>query len=336
MKFVDFFAKTLGILFAIFVFIISLSLFFGLLSSFDKTEKFKFTNGEKNSTNIIAVYHLNGVIINNDTIIQGYNSENYIIPKKVKDDLKSIISKNLKVLIVRIDSPGGTVSASENLRRIFSNFKSENDVKLFFFVNDILTSGGYWAATSADKIFANYGSIIGSIGVSGPKWFYYDTPVSISSGFFGQNIETKNGIDVYSNQAGKSKDLFNPFRKPTINELKHLQLMVDDIYDDFVLKVSKNRSIDISFIKKNIGSLVFNSQQAKDNFLIDNEIDFDEMILKLAKENKFIDYKIIEKKKQISLIGNLMNIFYFNSTHNLCSYLNNNLMSISRNFLNEC
>ena len=63
---------------------------------------------------------------------------------------------------------------------------------------------------SGDKIYANYGSIIGSIGVSGPSWYYYDKPKSISTGILGQKIETENGIYIFDQNAGNSKDLFNP------------------------------------------------------------------------------------------------------------------------------
>ena len=55
----------------------------------------------------------------------------------------------------------------------------------------MLASGGYWASLSGEKIYANYGSIIGSIGVKGPDWFFYNKPKLISSGFLGQTIEVK-------------------------------------------------------------------------------------------------------------------------------------------------
>ena len=59
-------------------------------------------------------------------------------------------------------------------------------------------SGGCWAALASDKIYAGYGAIIGSIGVRGPDWSYYDNPVSISTGILGKSVETKGGIKKYN------------------------------------------------------------------------------------------------------------------------------------------
>ena len=85
------------------------------------------------------------------------------------------------------------------------NLKKKQTLKYIFIQSEILASGGYWVATTADKIFASYGSIIGSIGVGGPSWYYYNTPLSVSSGIFGQSIETKKGIEVFNQNAGKVK-----------------------------------------------------------------------------------------------------------------------------------
>ena len=111
-----------------------------------------------------------------------------------------------EVIILSINSPGGTVSASKNFYETIKNFKKKNNAEVVFYTNELLASGAYWAASSGDKIYANYGSIIGSIGVKGPDWFFYDQPKSISSGIFGNKIETKKPIKVFTNTAGKSKD----------------------------------------------------------------------------------------------------------------------------------
>ena len=58
-------------------------------------------------------------------------------------------------------------------------------------------------------------------------------PMTLSSGVFGQSVETKNGIEVFNQNAGQSKDLFNPYRPPNNDEIKHLQKIVDEVYEDF-------------------------------------------------------------------------------------------------------
>ena len=67
------------------------------------------------------------------------------------------------------------------------------------------------------------------------------------------------------------KDIFNPFRKPTKEEMNKLQTMVDDIYSHFVNLVSINRKIEKNIITDDIGAMVFNSKRAKLNYLIDDE-----------------------------------------------------------------
>ena len=193
---------------------------------------------------------MNGPIFNNSINILENNLYSFINPKYVKNYLEELKKLNVNVLIVNINSPGGTLTATAELENIFYNFKKETNTKIYFFTKEILASGGYWIGTSADKIYASYGAVIGSIGVSGPSWYYYNNPISLSSGILGQTIETKKGIEVFNQNAGQGKDLFNPYRRPTNDEIKHLQKIVDEVYNDFLRKVSKSRKIEISFVEK--------------------------------------------------------------------------------------
>ena len=199
----------------------------------------------------------------------------------------------------------------------------------------------YKRQTTGDKIFASYGSIIGSIGVSGPSWFYYNTPISLSSGVFGQSIETKEGIEVFSQNAGEGKDLFNPYRRPKTDEVRHLQSIVDDVYNNFIAKVSKNRKIEISNLKTNIGALIYSSNQAKNNFLIDDILNYEALIELIIKENKFEDYKIYENKVSNSILSNLL-VKYEDQTNNkyslenICRNLETNISVVIPVFLKNC
>jgi ClpP class serine protease len=130
--------------------------------------------------------------------------------------------------------------------------------------------------------------------VKGPDWFYYDKPKTLSTGIFGNRIETENGIKVFSNTAGESKDIFNPFRKPTLNELEHLQNMVNKIYSDFIRIVSKERKIETNLLKEEIGALIFNSKQASELNLIDDELNLEQLINKIIKDKNLENYKVIK------------------------------------------
>ena len=229
MLFFNVFFRTLGFLSALIIFFVFINILLHFSNNIQKNQ-FVMTEGNESSNNIIARINLNGPIFNNNANVLGNNFYDYINPEQVKSYLKELKQLKIKVLLININTPGGTVSATAELEKILYEFKKETNTKVFFYTKEILASGGYWVATTADKIFASYGSIIGSIGVSGPSWFYYNTPLSLSSGILSQSIETKDGIEVYNQNAGEGKDLFNPYRRPKTDEIKHLQSIVDDVY----------------------------------------------------------------------------------------------------------
>ena len=290
--FLNIFIKTMAIFFSFFIIILIIALLLNLID--DQNSKFTLIYGEENSSNTIAIIELNGLIIEKNRDLVSLTSPFIISPTNIKTQLEDLEEIAPKIIIFSINSPGGTVSASKALYDVISDYKKNNNVKILFHTNELLASGGYWVSTAADEIYASYGSIIGSIGVKGPDWFYYDQPKTISSGIFGNLVETKNGIKVYSNKAGISKDIFNPFRKPTTNELDHLQSMVDEIYDDFVRIVSKERKIEVSTIVNEIGALIYTSKNALDIHLINDQINLDSLIQNIIRESEFKNYKVIK------------------------------------------
>ena len=340
MIFFSVFFRTLGFLSALLIFIIIINLLLNFSNELEK-KQFVMTEGISSSNNIIANINLNGPIFNNNSNVFGNNLYDYINPSQVKSYLEELKELEIKALIININSPGGTVSATAELEQIIYEFKKNTDTKIYFYTKEILASGGYWVATTADKIFASYGSIIGSIGVSGPSWFYYNIPTSLSSGIFGQTIETKEGIEVFNQNAGEGKDLFNPFRRPRSDEIKHLQSIVDDVYNNFITKVSKSRKIEISNLKTNIGALIYNSNQAKNNFLIDDILNYETLIKLIIKENKFEDYKIYENKIGNSILTNLL-VNYKDQTNdkysleNICRNLETNISVVIPVYLKDC
>ncbi len=334
MAFIRVFLKTLGFLFGILIFVIFVNVLIYILPKEDT--EITFLEGNEQSNNIIAILELNGPIINNSNQLLSKGLIEYVDPDEVSKKLNKLEKSNPKILILNINSPGGTVSATASLEKIILDFKKRNDLKIYIYSNEILASGGYWIATVGDKIFANYGSIIGSIGVSGPSWYYYNKPISISSGFFGKNIETKNGIEVFNQNAGYSKDLYNPFRKPTNEELKHLENIVLEIYNDFIFKVSKSRKIEINTIRNSIGGLIYTSKQAKENFLLDDVLYFDDLITQIVKEENFETYKVIKIKNNISYINDYILKLIFKDSNLFCNKFNSNFVSVIPIFLNQC
>ena len=340
MLFFSVFFRTLGFLTALLIFIIIINILFHFSNNMEN-KQFVMTDGMPSSNNVIANINLNGPIFNNNNNVIGNNLYDYINPAQVKSYLKELKELQVNALIININSPGGTVSATAELEQIINEFKKSTNTKVYFYTKEILASGGYWVATTADKIFASYGSIIGSIGVSGPSWFYYNTPTSLSSGIFSNTIETKKGIEVFNQNAGKGKDLFNPFRRPKSDEITHLQNIVDDVYYDFITKVSKSRKIEITNVKNNIGALIYSSNQAKNNFLIDDILNYETLIKLIIKENEFEDYKIYENKVSNSILSNLLAKHKVQTSNkysleNFCRNLETNISVVIPVFLKDC
>ena len=340
MVFFSVFLRTLGFLSAVLIFLIIINILLHFSNDLQK-KHFVMTEGSESSNNIIAKINLNGPIFNNNSNVFGNNLYDYIDPAQVKSYLEELKQLKINTLIIKINTPGGTVSATAELEQIIYEFKKSTNTKVYFFTKEILASGGYWVATTGDKIFASYGSIIGSIGVSGPSWFYYNTPLSLSSGVFGGSIETKDGIEVFNQNAGESKDLFNPYRRPKTEEIEHLQNIVDDVYNDFKAKVSKSRKIEVSNIKNNIGALIYSSNQAKNNFLIDDILNYETLLELIIKEYEFDDYKIYENKVVNSFLGSLLAKYNNQPIHNysikkICKNLETNISVVSPVYLKDC
>ena len=321
---------------------------FGFLSFIDSNKtksKYKFVEGNQDSDNKIAILKLQGPIVSDSIHISNLAYFQIINPEKVRKKLENLKILQPKILIISINSPGGTVAASYKTYEIVKKFKEKNNIKLYFHTNETLASGAYWLALAGDEIYASYGSLVGSIGVKGPDWIYFDKPISMSSGIFGNAIETENGIKVYSQNAGKSKDLFNPFRQPTKEELQNIQLLIDDIYDDFVNLVSKKRKIEINIIKNKIGALIYNSRRAKNNYLIDGEINLNLLINKIVEKNKFDKYQILESSNiNASFFEKYFLQIFFNQkldkkiiiNNLICNNLRINISSIIPNYLSSC
>jgi len=291
--FFNVFIKSIAFFLSIITIIIIISLSLSFFN--DRNNDFITLDGDESSNNIIAIIELDGLIIESSSELSNLTNPFIISPKYIEKKLKKLKKISPKAIIFSINSPGGTVSASKKLYDIINKYKKNNNgTKVFVHTDELLASGSYWVATAADGIYASYGSITGSIGVKGPDWFFYDNPRTISTGIFGNTIETENGIKVFSNTAGESKDIFNPFREPTKKELEHLQKMVNEIYSDFTRIVSKERKIETDILEKDIGALIFTSKHAAELNLIDDELNLEELINKTIKDNNFKKYKVIK------------------------------------------
>lgn len=174
-------------------------------------------------------------------------------------------------IVVRINSPGGAVAPSQE---IFEAVKAAKKVKpLAVSMGSTAASGGYYISVGSDKIFANPGTVTGSIGV-------------ITQLFNVSRIIEKVELDVHTITTGKSKDMGNMFRPYNENDDLAIRGLIGDIYEQFVEDVAKGRGLEIERVKELADGGVFTGRQALKNKLVDELGTFDDTVDWVAKEAK--------------------------------------------------
>jgi len=161
---------------------------------------------------------------------------------------------NIKGVLLAIDSPGGTVGLSAELYDAVRRLKEKKPVVVT--VMDVAASGGYYVASAADKIYANPGSIVGSIGVIGS-----------SLNFTG--LMERLGIADQTYKTGPYKDTGSPFRKETPEERRIVEAEIQDMYQQFVSDVAKGRGLEVEAVRKLADGRTYTGRQALANKLVD-------------------------------------------------------------------
>lgn len=202
--------------------------------------------------------------------------------------LKATKDSSIKGILIRVNSPGGTVAASQELYKAVLKAKKKKPVVIT--MGDVAASGGYYIAAAGDAIFANPGTLTGSIGVITSYLNFYD-------------LLTKIGVKGITIKSGQYKDIGNPTRPLTEEEKKILQALLDDTYDQFLNDVSKGRNIPREKINKLAQGLIYTGRQAKKSGLVDFLGDYTtamKFTQKLVKE-RFPELKRKYGKKDIPI-----------------------------------
>ncbi|HJP96708.1 MAG TPA: signal peptide peptidase SppA [Candidatus Saccharimonadales bacterium] len=221
--------------------------------------------GETDSNNTFLSIKVTGTIVGDDDDTAGIAAnEQYTSGYDVKQELYDAAKDDsINGVILEINSPGGTIYGAHAIADGVAHYKKETHKPVVAYVQGMGTSGAYWAAVSTDKIVADYGSDVGSIGVIQGPFEYYDTPVSDG------NVVTQNGIQTVTITAGTSKDVGNPYRKLTPAETAILQQSVNNDYSMFVKYVSERRGIPEDTIRTKIGAMPYDTTTALSYKLID-------------------------------------------------------------------
>ncbi|MRM96807.1 signal peptide peptidase SppA [Riemerella anatipestifer] len=239
----------------------------------------KSIKDESKSSEKIAVLYASGNIINGNEVTN-ISDEKYIeYIRDLKDD------DDVKAVVLRINSPGGSANASDQILFELQQLKLKKTLIVSF--GDYAASGGYYIAMAGDKIYSEPNTITGSIGVFG-----------VIPDF--KNLANKNGIrsDVVSTNA--NSQMMSPISGITDGTKNMLQNSVEQTYKRFVYFVTKNRNKTFEQVDEIAGGRVWSGKKAKELGLVDELGSLNDAINFAAKQSKVKNYNIISYPSEIN------------------------------------
>jgi protease-4 len=204
----------------------------------------------------IGVVDLEGVILSPQPVVGEL--------KKFADD------SSIKAIILHVNSPGGGVAASEEIYREVKRIREEKKKRIVVSIETVGASGAYYIASASNKIYADNGSIVGSIGVIA-QWVNY-----------GDLLKWAKLKDVVL-KTGEFKDTGNPARDLTPAEQAYMQSLIDNMFGQFVHAVADGRGMKFEDVKAIANGKVWTGEQALSMKLIDNVGDFEAAVKDTAK-----------------------------------------------------
>jgi protease-4 len=210
---------------------------------------------ENSSPQLIGVIPIEGIILESEDVI-----------KKLH-----ILEKNsdVKGIILRINSPGGAVAPSQEIYEELKRIKEKK--RIYTSISSIAASGGYYIAIASNKIFANPGSLTGSIGV-------------IMQSYNIEELMGKIGIKSQVIKSGVNKDLGSPYRAMKPTERKLLKSVIGDTHEQFITAISDSRNLDRNKVSELADGRIFTGKQALQVNLIDGLASFREVVSLMLKE----------------------------------------------------
>ena len=248
---------------------------------------------QSESHNKIAVVNIEGTIVTGEASYNVAGSDTIVknIRNAIKDD-------SVKALVLRVNSPGGDVWASELITNALSEFKSSGR-PILTSMGDIAASGGVWVTTLSDEIWAKNETITGSIGV-------YGIIPTLDGIYEWAGIQVDG---VTSTKAGEWDE-----RLPMPEYVtKAIQASIDHTYDKFVSKVAENRMVPDKEILSIAGGRIWSGEKAVQLGLVDKIGDLDDAIESAASFADLDDYMVVSYSKEMDpfdlFINELLNSF---------------------------
>jgi len=241
----------------------------------------------KHSNNKVAVVYAQGEIVDGDGSPQQVGGDS--LAKEIRE-LRN--DESVKAVVLRVNSPGGSATASEQILREVQLTKQKKPVIIS--MGNYAASGGYWISTYGDRIFAEPNTVTGSIGVFGLL-------------FNVGEISKQNGITWDTVKTGNLADAQTISRPKTPQELAIYQKSVDQVYNQFLSKVTESRKLSRTKVEEIAQGRVWSGKEAQELGLVDELGGIESAIAYAAKAAKLgDDWEVEETMKERSLPAQLM------------------------------
>ena len=222
----------------------------------------------------IAVIYAEGSILYDPTDV----TEGVITPDNILQKIeKAMKTKNLKGIVLRVNSGGGSALASEIIYQELTKL----NIPIYVSMSDTTASGGYYISMAGNKVFANNATITGSIGV-----------VSMLPKF--NNAQNKYGVHSNSVSKGKYSEIYDSFEPLSEESRTKISQSMQETYKEFKSRVSKNRKIDENTLEGYAQGKIWLGDEAKNINLIDGIASLDEVIKIMAKDSNLRNNYAVE------------------------------------------
>jgi protease-4 len=259
----------------------------------EEKEKFNEKLIEGNGDNKIVVLHVDG-IIQEEITSSPLPVSSGVVPviRLTKQIDQAIADNSVKAIIVAINSPGGTVTASQTIHEKLLEAKQKGK-KVIILMRETAASGGYYIAAAGDKIVANASTLTGSIGVI----------------FHSVNLEElykKIGYNPITFKAGKYKDIGSSDRPFTDEERTIIQGLLDEEYTGFVNVVAEGRHMNNTQAADVAEGKIYSGKQAKEIGLIDELGNMPKAIEVAKKEANITEARVVEYTTSLDFVTSLL------------------------------
>ena len=230
--------------------------------------------------NKIAIIHVEGAIVTGNI---GFNTAGS--GGIVKNINKARDDKNVKGIVLRVNSPGGDVYASSMITNALEEFQSTGR-PVITSMGDIAASGGVWVTTTSEEIWAEETTLTGSIGVYSivPDF----SPLEKWAGMNYDGVSMTKAGSVYDLSRGMNEDLNKQFRENT-----------DNMYKNFVTKVANNRDMEFADVLKFAGGRIWRGDTALELGLVDKLGSLDDAIDSMASKLELENYKVFSYNSEV-------------------------------------